>query len=144
MEPIRGKRRPMSEINVVPYIDVMLVLLIIFMVTAPMLMQGIEVQLPKTDADSIRLPNDEPPIVVSIDAFGAYYAEIGDERSKPLGLGEVVNRVRAARAEKPELLVLVRGDTSVSYGTVVNLMGALRVAGVKDVGLVTELPELAE
>ncbi|MBK8973586.1 MAG: protein TolR [Hahellaceae bacterium] len=140
MEPIKGKRRPMSDINVVPYIDVMLVLLIIFMVTAPMLMQGIEVQLPKTDADAIRVSNDDPPLIVAVDAFGAYYAEVGEERSKPLGLGELVNKVKAVREEKPATLVLVRGDTNVSYGAVVSLMGALRAAGVSDVGLITELP----
>ncbi len=140
MEPIRGKRKPMSDINVVPYIDVMLVLLIIFMVTAPMLMQGIEVQLPKTDADAITVSSNDPPLIISVDAFGAYYAEIGEDRSKPLGLGELVNRVRAQREQKPGQLVLVRGDTNVSYGAVVSLMGALRAAGVSDVGLITELP----
>lgn len=140
MEPIKGKRRPMSEINVVPYIDVMLVLLVIFMVTAPMLMQGIDVQLPKTDSEALNVSPDNPPIIVSVDAFGAYYAEIGEERSKPLELGALVNKVRDARGEKPGTLVLVRGDTNASYGTVVNLMAALQAGGINDVGLITETP----
>ncbi len=140
MEPLRDKRRPMSEINVVPYIDVMLVLLVIFMVTAPMLMQGIDVQLPKTDADALNVNPDDPPLIVAVDAFGAYYAEVGEDRSKPLELGALVNEVRKVREEKPGTLVLVRGDTNASYGTVVNLMAALQTAGIQDVGLITETP----
>lgn len=140
MEPIKGKRRPMSDINVVPYIDVMLVLLVIFMVTAPMLMQGIDVQLPKTDSDALNVSPDNPPVIVSVDAFGAYYAEVDEERSEPLDLGALVNKVRAVREDQPAALVLVRGDTNASYGAVVNLMAALQAGGISDVGLITETP----
>ena len=141
MEPLKPRRKPMSEINVVPYIDVMLVLLIIFMVTAPMLLQGVDVSLPRTESESLDVPVDPPPVVVPVDAFGAYYTQITGEQSPPQGLGEVVNTVREYRTQHPDSLVLVRGDNSVAYGTVIELMGALRVAGVTDVGLVTEQPE---
>jgi len=136
----RIKRKPMSDINVVPYIDVMLVLLIIFMVTAPMLMQGIDVDLPQTDSDPLTVSPNNPPLIVSIDAFGAYYSEVGDERSKPLELGELINQVRTVREKNPALLVLVRGDRNVTYGAVVGLMAALKEADVGNVGLITETP----
>ena len=136
----RIKRKPMSDINVVPYIDVMLVLLIIFMVTAPMLMQGVDVDLPQTDSDPLQVSPDKPPLIVSIDAFGAYYSEVGDERSKPLELGELIKQVRTVREKNPALLVLVRGDRNVSYGAVVGLMAALKETGVGNVGLITETP----
>ncbi|OZG72111.1 protein TolR [Hahella sp. CCB-MM4] len=136
----RVKRKPMSEINVVPYIDVMLVLLVIFMVTAPMLMQGVDVDLPQTDSDPLNVSPDHPPLVVSVDSFGAYYAEIGDDRSKPMELGELIKRVRTVKQENPETLVLVRGDRNASYGVVVNLMSALKETGVANVGLITETP----
>ncbi|GAA3951136.1 MULTISPECIES: protein TolR [Allohahella] len=141
MDFVRIKRKPMSDINVVPYIDVMLVLLVIFMITAPMLMQGVDVALPQTDSDALQLPQDKPPLIVSVDSYGAYYVELGEERSKPLELGELANKVKAQKAEDPQLLVLVRGDTNASYGTVVNLMAILRSSGVKDVGLITEQPK---
>ncbi len=136
----RVKRKPMSEINVVPYIDVMLVLLVIFMVTAPMLMQGVDVDLPQTDSDPLQVSPDKPPLVVSVDAFGAYYAEIGDDRSKPMELGELIKRVRTVKQENPDTMVLVRGDRNASYGVVVSLMSALKETGVSNVGLITETP----
>ncbi len=140
MEMQRVRRKPMSEINVVPYIDVMLVLLVIFMVTAPMLMQGIDVDLPETTSDPLQVSPEQPPLIVSVDAFGAYYAEIGEDRSKPLELGELTRRVQTVRNQTPDVLVLVRGDEKASYGAVVGLMGALKEAGVLDVGLITETP----
>jgi len=130
----------MAEINVVPYIDVMLVLLVIFMITAPMLMQGVDVDLPQTTSDPLQVTPDKPPLVLSVDAFGAYYAEIGDERSKPLELDRLLERVGIVREENPEVLVLLRGDRNVAYGAIVGLMAALKDAGIKDVGLITEAP----
>src|SRR6056297_446533 len=88
-----NRRKPMSEINVVPYIDVMLVLLIIFMVTAPMLTQGVKVDLPQTTSDPIQADKDVESIIVSVDANGAYYVEIGDEGSDPMSLGEVREQI---------------------------------------------------
>lgn len=140
MDFVRIKRKPMSDINVVPYIDVMLVLLVIFMITAPMLMQGVDVDLPQTDSDALQMPQDKPPLIVSVDSFGAYYLEVEETRSKPLQLGELANKVREEKSEDANLLVLVRGDSNATYGVVVNLMAVLRNAGVKDVGLITEQP----
>ena len=140
MEMQRVRRKPMSDINVVPYIDVMLVLLVIFMITAPMLMQGIDVDLPDTDSDPLEVSPDNPPLIVSIDSFGAYYVEIGDERSKPLELVDLTEKVRIVKEQTPNVMVLVRGDEKVSYGAVVELMSALRESAVKDVGLITEAP----
>jgi biopolymer transport protein TolR len=140
MEKQRVRRKPMSDINVVPYIDVMLVLLVIFMITAPMLMQGVDVDLPQTDSDPLQISPDKPPLVISIDAFGAYYAEIGEDRSKPLELAVLIDRVKIIREQSPDILVLLRGDKNVSYGAVVGLMSALKDSGIKDVGLITETP----
>ena len=140
MELQRSRRKPMAEINVVPYIDVMLVLLVIFMITAPMLMQGVDVDLPQTDSDPLQVSPDKPPLIITIDAFGAFYAEIGEDRSKPLELEVLIERVRTIRAQSPDILVLLRGDTNVAYGSVVGLMSSLKDSGVKDVGLITEAP----
>ena len=132
----RSKRRPMSEINVVPYIDVMLVLLVIFMITAPMLTQGVDVDLPQ--ANSAALQDDQQDVLIaSVDDKGAYYIDFGGEQ-KPIALAELKVRVRKVLAQNPKLSVLVRGDKSVSYGDVIGLMVALQSAGVPNVGLVTE------
>lgn len=132
----RSKRRPMSEINVVPYIDVMLVLLVIFMITAPMLTQGVDVDLPQ--GDSAVIQNDEKDVLIaSIDAKGNYYIDFGGEQ-KAISLAELQTRVRKVFAQNPRLSVLVRGDKAVSYGDVVGLMVTLQGAGVPNVGLVTE------
>lgn len=136
----RQKRKAMSDINVVPYIDVMLVLLIIFMVTAPMLTQGIKVDLPVLEADPVQADNQEEPIIVSIDLNGAYYLDMSDEAKTPQELDVVIRKVSAVLSEKPETSVLVRGDKQVEYGAVVSLMAALQTAGAKGVGLITEDP----
>lgn len=136
----RAKRKPMSDINVVPYIDVMLVLLIIFMVTAPMLTQGIKVDLPVLDADPVQSDNQEEPIIVSIDLNGSYYLDMSSDAKKPQELTQVIQKVTSILAQKPETSVLVRGDKSVEYGSVVALMSALQGAGAKGVGLITEDP----
>ena len=136
------RHRPMSDINVVPYIDVMLVLLIIFMVTAPMLMQGVQVDLPKVESDPFPVDKNKEPLIVSIDANGAYYLELGDqERSKtPLELSQVSDAVRKVLVQNPGVGVLVRGDTHVEYGAIVRLMGVIQDAGAPGVGLITENP----
>ena len=134
------KRKPMSEINVVPYIDVMLVLLIIFMITAPLLQQGVEIDLPQASANPLP-PDQHEPVVVSVDKKGDFYLDIGDEPGKPIDAQLLVNRVAAVRQLKPNIPVLVRGDREVGYGRVVDAMVLLQRAGIDKVGLMTEQPE---
>jgi biopolymer transport protein TolR len=129
----------MSDINVVPYIDVMLVLLIVFMVTAPMLMQGVKVELPKAAAMPVGKQDDEP-LIVSVKADGSYFINLGKEQEKSQSLNVVQDKVSKILRRKPQTTVLVWGDTSVPYGSVVALMTALQTAGAPSVGLVTETP----
>jgi len=135
-----SRRKPMSEINVVPYIDVMLVLLIIFMVTAPMLTQGVKVDLPQTSSDPIQADKDVEAIIVSVDSNGAYYVEVGDRGSDPMALEELQSEVAKILSQRSNSEVLVRGDEQVRYGTVVRLMSALQMAGAANIGLITEAP----
>ena len=135
----RNKRRPMSEINVVPYIDVMLVLLIIFMVTAPMLMQGVKVDLPEASADPVE-NQDSEPLIVSVNASGQLFLNLGQE-DQVLSLPTIRDRVAAVIHRSPDKPVLVWGDRAVPYGEVVTVMVALQDAGAPSVGLVTEDPE---
>src|SRR5512139_4072334 len=137
----RGRgRRLMGEINVVPYIDVMLVLLIIFMVTAPMLSAGIQVDLPKAAAEP--LPPDLEPLVLSIDAEGSMYLNIGDAKT-PQDSERVLEVVSAALRREPERPVLVKADRTVEYGRVVEGMALLQQAGAQKVGFATESPSNA-
>lgn len=129
----------MAEINVVPYIDVMLVLLIIFMVTAPMLMQGVKVELPKAPALPVGNQTDEP-LIVSVKVDGSYYLNLGNDQEISKSLGVVQDKVSKIMRRKPDTTVLVWGDQSVPYGEVVRLMVALQAAGAPAVGLVTETP----
>lgn len=135
-----SKRKPMSQINVVPYIDVMLVLLVIFMITAPLLQQGVEVELPQASANPLP-PDQAEPVVVSVDKKGRFYLDIGDEPSKPVSEQLLVTRVAAVRKLKPDLPVLVRGDRNVDYGRVIDAMVLLQRAGIDKVGLMTDQPE---
>jgi len=132
------KKKPMAEINVVPYIDVMLVLLIIFMVTAPLLLQGVQVDLPQ--ANSAPSPNQEEPLVISVDAQNNYYINVGDNDKAIKPLSTITDQVTKVLRVKPQTPVLVWGDTNVPYGTVVELMSRLQNAGAESVGLVTEPP----
>lgn len=136
----KSKRRAMSDINVVPYIDVMLVLLIIFMITAPIIQQGVEISLPQASANPID-PDQDEPVVVSVDKKGDFYLDIGDQPDKPIDAQLLVNRVVAVRRLKPNIPVLVRGDRDVFYGRVIDAMVLLQTAGVEKVGLMTESPE---
>lgn len=129
----------MSEINVVPYIDVMLVLLIIFMVTAPLLMQGVKVDLPQAPAQPMEEQDDEP-LVVSIKTDGSYYLNLGKDQEKPVASEDVARKVAVILRNKPKTAVLVWGDKNVPYGEVVTLMTLLQKAGAPSVGLVTETP----
>ena len=127
----------MGEINVVPYIDVMLVLLIIFMVTAPLLSQGIEVNLPKAAAEP--LPPDQDPLVLSVDAAGSMYLNIGAPQAV-LEADRVVELASAVLRREPERPVLVKADTTVQYGRVVEAMSLLQQSGASKVGFATEPP----
>jgi len=135
----RSKRKPMSDINVVPYIDVMLVLLIIFMVTAPMLMQGVKVELPEASADPVE-KQDSEPVIVSVDAAGQLFLNLGQEE-QILSLATIKDRVAAVLRRSPDKPVLIWGDQAVPYGEVVTVMVALQEAGAPSVGLVTENPK---
>lgn len=139
----RQRRRPMGEINVVPYIDVMLVLLVIFMITAPLLTQGVKVDLPQADAEQVDAQS-VPPLVVSVDREGRYHLEHGIATPRlvtPAALGE---EVMAVLAEAPATPVYVKGDRDVAYGTVVQAMVRLQQAGAPTVGLLTEAPETGQ
>jgi biopolymer transport protein TolR len=135
----RNKHRPMAEINVVPYIDVMLVLLIIFMVTAPMLMQGVKVDLPEANADPVD-NQDSEPLIVSLKSSGELFLNLGSGEDQSLSLATIKQRVAVIMRRNPNKPVLVWGDRAVAYGEVVTLMTALQEAGAPSVGLVTESP----
>ncbi|MEH6584925.1 MAG: protein TolR [Halioglobus sp.] len=128
----------MSEINVVPYIDVMLVLLIIFMATAPMLMQGVKVDLPEASSDPVE-NQDSEPLIVSVNAGGELFLNLGNEK-QVLALATIRDRVSKVMKRSPNKPVLIWGDQAVSYGEVVTVMVALQQAGAPSVGLVTESP----
>lgn len=142
MQMIPGRRRRLvAEINVVPYIDVMLVLLVVFMITAPMLTQGVDVELPQ--AASEPLPESEnEPLMVAIRADGNYYLEIGGDPDEPRSLQDMTELIRRIVEENPATPVLVWGDRNVPYGQVISLMASLQSAGAIRVGLVTEPPGL--
>ena len=128
----------MAEINVVPYIDVMLVLLVIFMITAPLITAGIKVDLPEVNAEPVPA-DEEPPLVASIDASGNYYLSVGDSTDQALEPHELVELVIAHRKIKPSTQVVVNGDRNVAYDKVVKLMVLLQTeAGIESVGLMTD------
>ncbi len=134
-----ARRKPMSEINVVPYIDVMLVLLVIFMVTAPLMTQGIKVDLPEADSGPLEVTDDEPMLVVSVKADGSYYINLG-EAEEPVPLAEIGTKAGIVIAANPDIKVLVEGDKNLAYGVIVDLMNTLQAAGAKSVGLITQPP----
>ena len=132
-------RRAVAEINVVPYIDVMLVLLVIFMATAPLLMQGVEVDLPKANSTPVS-DSDAEPLIVSIDAEAKLYLNLGASDDQALSIETVRQRVATVLKRNPDKAVMVWGDAIVPYGEVVSLMSELQAAGAPSVGLVTEAP----
>jgi biopolymer transport protein TolR len=137
----RAGRRLMGEINVVPYIDVMLVLLVIFMITAPLLAQGVKVELPKAAANPIDQDAKEP-LVVTVDAAGKFYLD-ADKNQRLVSDEELVNYVGVVLKKQPGLPVLVRGDKNAAYGKVVYAMTLLQQAGAPSVGLLTQPPQKA-
>jgi len=137
-----GRRRLNAEINVVPYIDVMLVLLIIFMVTAPLLVQGVEVELPQASSEPVVV--EDEPVTLTVDARGRYFLDIGTETDAPLSDEELVRRVSAVLRNKPQTNILIRGDTKVDYGRVLNGMALLQQGGASKLGFVTEPQDAAK
>lgn len=133
----RKNRRAMAEINVVPYIDVMLVLLIIFMITAPLLSQGVKIDLPKAPAQPVER-SDSEPLVVSVDSQGLYYINFGGDENVPVDAETLGTRAAALLRHRPRTQVLVKGDAAVGYGKVVAVMALLKSAGAPSVGLLTE------
>ena len=133
------KRRAVAEINVVPYIDVMLVLLIIFMITAPIVQQGVKVELPKLSANSLP-PEEQEPVILTVSKTGEYYLNVGDNLKKPVTDDVVIQRITLVLKQKPQIPVLVRGDKDVDYGAVTTAMVLLQSAGVEKVGLMTDQP----
>ncbi len=133
----KKSRKLNAEINVVPYIDVMMVLLVIFMITAPMLTQGVNVELPQAGADPVDTQDNEP-VIVTVDKDGNYYIDIGGDPAEPVTEDVVFDRVSKVLATNPKKLLLVRGDKGVDYEAVVMLMTLLQQAGAPSVGLVTE------
>ncbi|MDX1512948.1 MAG: protein TolR [Gammaproteobacteria bacterium] len=140
MARLRTRKTPISEINVVPYIDVMLVLLVIFMITAPLLTQGVKVDLPQAEAEIVDA-NTPDPLVVSVTAEGDYYLNYGSDKDSPVNPQRLVTLVSALLRHRPGIPVLVKGDRNVPYGDVVIVMALLQKAGAPSVGLMTEAPE---
>lgn len=129
----------MGEINVVPYIDVMLVLLIIFMITAPLLTQGVKVDLPRAAAEPLEAQRLQP-LVLSVDRAGRLYLNVGGNPQAVLDEGTVAARAAAVLRQEPETQVLVKADTAVAYGRVVQAMVVLQHAGARKIGFITEPP----
>ena len=138
-QAISRRRKPMSEINVVPYIDVMLVLLVIFMVTAPMFNQGVQVDLPEAPSEPIKdfMEQDEP-FIVSVDQLGKIYVNKSSNPERALTLDEFKQLVPGMLAQEPSQQAYVKGDQNVMYGRVVKVMVALQNAGVPSVGLISQ------
>lgn len=134
------RKRAMAEINIVPYIDVMLVLLVIFMITATLINQGVEVDLPQADAEPLP-PSQEQPLILTVDVDGTYYLNLADNPNQALDAESVFARTTAVLRRNPRIAVLVRADRQVDYGTVVRAMVLLQQAGAEKVGLSTQLPE---
>lgn len=130
----------MAEINVVPYIDVMLVLLVIFMVTAPLMTQGVKVDLPEAHSGPVEMKPEEQPLVFSILSDGTYLMNVGDAE-EAIKLKDIAVRTSKILAANPEIKVLVEGDRRIAYGQVIGLMDILEQAGAKSIGLITQLPE---
>ncbi len=128
---------PVAEINVVPYVDVMLVLLVIFMVTAPLLQQGVDVELPKAQAKTLA-KTDLPPVIISINKQGQAFVNQGGDPEEVLDMRGMLVRVAALKRKTPDLKIFIKGDKAVAYGDVVQVMGLLQQMGINGVGLITE------
>ena len=133
----RERRLPMSDINVTPFVDVMLVLLVIFMVTAPLLTVGVPIDLPKAQASLIQEPDE--PLSISIDDEGRIYIQDSE-----ITLGKLTARLVAVTGANPDIRIFVRGDKAIDYGRVMSVMGTINAAGFKRIALITEMPRKAK
>ena len=142
-----NRRKPISEINVVPYIDVMLVLLVIFMATAPLLMQGVEVELPQAPSEALSNDQDDP-LVVSVKDDGAIFVNIGvrreEEKGRRVTIFSLADQASKIISVRPDIPVYVRADHRLEYGTVVQIMTVLQNAGAQSVGLITDPPRIGD
>ncbi|MGA1206338.1 MAG: protein TolR [Gammaproteobacteria bacterium] len=136
----RQRKGLVSEINVVPYIDVMLVLLVIFMVTAPMLTSGVTIELPEAATEPLQVEANEEPLIVSVRLSGDLFINVGGDETIPVTLGVVKDRVMKVLAARPQTQVQLRGDSDLAYGRLMEVMSALQEAGVASIGLVAETP----
>lgn len=131
---------PMSEINVVPYIDVMLVLLIIFMVTVPLIQQGVEIDLPEAATETLTDESEIEPLIVSVDRHGRFFLNRGKNANRPLSAAVLTQDVKALMAATADSAVYVRGDRNTEYGHIMTAMVVLQRAGAGQIGLVTQPP----
>ena len=139
----RFRKRPMAEINVVPYIDVMLVLLVIFMITTPLLSQGIQVDLPQVPSEPLTVESGTgiDNLIITVDAAGQFFINYGEAQEKPITTEKLSKRVTALLKYQPNIPVLIRGDTNALYGRVAGLMAVLQSTGVSSIGMITKSPE---
>ncbi|GGG57088.1 protein TolR [Pseudohongiella nitratireducens] len=141
MDIIRKKRKPIGEINVVPFIDVMLVLLVVFMVTAPLLTQGLRVDLPEASSEPLEVDEDAETLVIELTAANEYYISLGvtsAEEQQPVELAMIGDQVSRIVEVNPGIQIFVEGDAQASYGPFISLMEALRTAGITSPNLVTK------
>lgn len=140
MDIVRKKRKPMAEINVVPYIDVMLVLLVVFMVTAPLLNQGIEVDLPEANNEPLPIDENEETLVISITENQEYFISIGatGENRQPVTLETIGTQVAQVIGANPSIQVMIEGDTNANWGTMITLITTLQNAGVANPNFITQ------
>ncbi len=138
MTKVRVRRKPLAEINMVPFIDIMMVLLVAFMISAPMLTQGVKVELPKTSSERIATVDETALLIISVKADGSYFLNLGADHKRTVDLADLTTKVTKVASARPGIQVLIQGDTSVAYGSVVQLMAALQSAGIGQIGLVTE------
>ena len=138
----KGGKRMMAEMNVVPYIDVTLVLLIIFMITAPLITQGVKVDLPQAPSQIVE-PSNKEPVIVSVNEAGEVFIDFGDNPDKPVDEDTLVTRIAAVNKYQPGTQFLVKGDRGANYGRVVQVMALMQSAGIETVGLLTEPPDKA-
>tara|TARA_B110000091_G_C13585652_1_gene378405 strand:+ start:184 stop:606 length:423 start_codon:yes stop_codon:yes gene_type:complete len=137
---LKRRRNLISDINVVPYIDVMLVLLVIFMVAAPLMVQGISVNLPEVSSDALPVENSEP-LIISVRSDGSFFLEIDATRNQPLTIEEVSQEVTKLLQADKNMQVVIRGDAEVKYEKVMMLMALLQQLGSKNIGLITKPPK---
>jgi len=141
MEIVRKKRKPVSEINVVPYLDVMLVLLIVFMVTAPLLTQGLRVDLPQASSEPLELDENAETLVIELTADNEFFISLGvteQEEQSAVPLELIGQQVASIVQVNPAIQIFVEGDANASYGPFISLMEALRIAGINSPNLVTK------